>query len=82
MIEWTNAGHLSCGTTTVGGAFLIKGDARGGVGLKQDTGAAQACNTSADNGDVEGRKGGGAAGGSGGRGGRGRHHADVRACQR
>ena len=58
VIEWTNAGHLSCGTTTVGGAFLKKGDARGGVGLKQDTGAAQACNTSADNGDVEGRRGG------------------------
>jgi len=68
MVKGANIRYLSRGTTTVRSAFFKEGDTRGGVGLEQDTGAAQARDPCADNCDVEGlRRGGG--GGGGGRGG-------------
>jgi len=40
VVEGTNARDVSCGATTVGGAFLKEGNARSGMGLEQDTSAA------------------------------------------
>lgn len=71
MIKRPDTRDFSRGTTTVRGAFFKEGDPRGGVGLEQDTGAAQAGDPCANNRDVEGRRGGGSSGG--GRGGRGGH---------
>lgn len=71
MIKRTNIRDFPRGTTTVGGAFFKEGDARGRVGLEQDTSAAQAGDARAYDGDVEGlRRGGCRRGGGGGGGGR------------
>ena len=86
MVKGPYPRYLSCGAPTVGGAFLEEGDARGRIGLEQDTGTTQASDAGPNDGDVErlrraGARRDGGAGGAGGRGG-GRHYADVCACQR
>lgn len=72
MVEGTNAWDVSCGATTMGGAFFKECNARVWMGLEQDTGAAQAGDARADYGNVKGRRGGVTSSGGDGGGGGGR----------